>query len=87
MAKPQYRSKHQAERKKWKRLVDAGDASCCLCGQWLPPGAAFDLDHEPGTLTYRGVAHAHCNRSDGAKRGNRDRAQGSHPTPRRSWIV
>ena len=34
---------------------------------------ALDLDHRPGTDQYRGLAHAHCNRSDGAKRGNQQR--------------
>ena len=74
MANP-YGARHQAERRKWKRIVDAGQASCCLCGQWIEPGAAWDLDHLPGTTEYRGAACAACNRQDGARRGNQMRSE------------
>jgi hypothetical protein len=75
MARPQYGARHKAERAKWKRLVDAGQATCCLCGKWLQPGQPFDLDHVPGTDQYRGAACQACNRRDGAVRGNRGRGR------------
>ena len=81
MAKPQYGPAHRAERLKWKRVVDAGQAVCCLCGKWLPPGEPFDLDHLPGSADqYRGVACTYCNRADGGKRRHVD-AKG------RRWIL
>jgi hypothetical protein len=47
---------------------------CVFCGRVIPPGAPFDLDHQPGTTDrYRGVACPSCNRADGARRGNRAR--------------
>jgi len=69
--KPQYGAAHQRERAKWKRIVDTGQATCCLCGKWIPPGAAWDLDHLPGTDQYRGAACQRCNRADGGKRRHR----------------
>lgn len=86
MPKPQYGTKHQAERLKWKRVVDAGQASCCLCGEWITPGQPWDLDHLPGTDEYRGAACRRCNRSDGATRGNRARGAQS-PTSGRRWVL
>jgi hypothetical protein len=71
MADPKYGYRHQQERLKWKRIVDQGDAVCCLCGRPLPPGAAFHLDHLPGTDQYRGVACPKCNTADGGRRRHR----------------
>lgn len=68
-----YGAEHQRERKKWRAIVDAGRAYCCLCGAWLEPGSAFDLDHTPDRTGYRGAACPSCNRSDGAKRSRRSR--------------
>ena len=73
MTKPQYGAAHRKARAQWKRIVDAGEATCCLCGRWIEPGAAWDLDHVPHTDQYRGAACARCNRSEGATRGNRMR--------------
>lgn len=42
---------------------------CCLCGRLMLPGQPLDLDHAPDGRSYRGVAHRHCNRSDGARKG------------------
>jgi hypothetical protein len=53
---------------------------CCRCNQPMLPGQPLDLDHSDADPTrYRGVAHAHCNRSAGATKGNRQRT-----TPRRT---
>jgi len=74
MPKPQYGAAHARERKKWRKLVDQGGVACCLCGRAIAPGSPFDLDHEPNTTNYRGAACPTCNRSDGARRGNLQRA-------------
>ncbi|MGZ4573385.1 MAG: endonuclease domain-containing protein [Mycobacteriaceae bacterium] len=43
---------------------------CCLCGQPMyPPTRDLHADHDPATGGYRGLAHAQCNVSDGARRG------------------
>lgn len=80
MAKAKYGPAHQRERAKWKQVVDAGEANCCLCGKWIAPGSLWDLDHLPGTGLYRGAACRGCNRSDGAARGNRARVK-------RRWVL
>lgn len=77
MSKPQYGPAHRKERARWAAIVNAGQADCCLCGRWIEPGAAWDLDHLPGTTDYRGAACARCNRSEGASRGNRMRGRGT----------
>jgi hypothetical protein len=80
-----YGARHQAERKRWAALVKAGQATCCLCFNPIPPDAPWDLDHTPDRTAYRGVACQSCNRSDGASRGNRMRGR-QGPPPRR-WIL
>jgi hypothetical protein len=54
---------------------------CHLCGLPMSRDQALDLDHDPGTTTYRGLAHAHCNRADGGRRGNRMRGALRHGYP------
>jgi hypothetical protein len=68
-----YGKEHRIVRDRWKKLVDAGQADCCLCGYWIEPGSAWHLDHTEDRSGYRGAAHAACNTSDGARRGNRER--------------
>ena len=41
---------------------------CHFCRLPMLPGQPLDLDHAPDGLTYRGVAHRHCNRADGARK-------------------
>jgi hypothetical protein len=68
-AAPIYRT--TAHRRARAALIAAftpGDA-CCLCGQPMyPPTRQLHADHEPGTLAYRGLAHAQCNVEDAARR-------------------
>ena len=57
---------------------------CSKCGALVHPWQRWDVDHlidrhrapgrtwDPSNLA---VAHAHCNRSDGAAKGNRRRAR------------
>ena len=64
---------HFGLRARWRPIVNGGGATCCLCHEPIVPGTPWDLDHTPDRRGYRGVAHAHCNRSDGALRGNAKR--------------
>lgn len=64
-----YGAAHQRERANWKPSVETGEVECALCGDLIEPGSEWHLDHTPDRQRYRGPAHAHCNRTDGAKRG------------------
>ncbi len=72
MTKPKYAGKH-------RRLSEllrsqAYGRPCVRCGLPMLPGQKLDLDHDDDNAArYRGVAHAHCNRSAGATKGNRAR--------------
>lgn len=82
-----YGTAHQQERRKWKPIVEAGEATCCLCHYPIDPGTPWHLDHTPDRSAYRGVAHAACNVRDGAKRANwrsRQRGAGSWTQTRRA---
>jgi hypothetical protein len=50
---------------------------CVRCGRPMLPGQEIHLDHLDGggPGDYRGWAHAHCNTSAGASKGNRMRGQ------------
>lgn len=79
MSKPQYRYRHQQERKRWAREVEAGTAYCWRCGIWLPPGQPWDLGHDDRDPTvYRGPECRPCNRGTAAVRGNKARARQRH---------
>lgn len=66
-----YGSEHQSIR---RALLDAAYGQPCHhCGIPMLKGQQLDLDHTADRSAYRGFAHAHCNRSEGAKRGNRQR--------------
>jgi hypothetical protein len=80
MTAAKYRTKaHRDQRKRWASVVARGDGWCvepvCLMRtRWIEPGSAWDVPHEADGVTYRdGPAHARCNRSEGATRGNRMR--------------
>jgi hypothetical protein len=58
--------KHQQERARVKRLVDAGMARCSRCGHRIASGSRWHLDHQDHPLAhqlglYRGPSHPHCN--------------------------
>ena len=69
-AKRGYGAEHRRVREQWAaRLQRDGGATCCICGHWIDVDESWHLDHTPERDGYRGVAHATCNKRDGAKRG------------------
>lgn len=71
-------------------LIDQGMAQCAHCHTAVLPGQAWDVDHRieqdraPHLIhdpaNWR-IAHRHCNRSAGARYGNRKRARMRPPIP------
>src|SRR5262245_60679877 len=55
-------------------MLDMEGKPCVRCGRPLRRGDAVDLDHRDDGRGYLGLAHAHCNRSAGATRGNQLRS-------------
>jgi hypothetical protein len=53
---------HQQERKRWKPVVEAGQAVCARCNEPIAPDAKWDLDHTDDRQAYRGPSHRACNR-------------------------
>lgn len=54
--------------------LDRGEIlTCHFCGGPISKRTVWHLDHTPDRNGYRGPAHAHCNTSDGATRGNQQR--------------
>jgi hypothetical protein len=89
-----YGAEHQAEKERWRPIVDAGEAYCAevVCleerdgrSRWLEPGTPWHLAHADGQQGYRGAAHERCNTSEGARRGNAARGQSDEPTPTLWW--
>lgn len=75
MAKPKYNGRHQRLKEQWRPIVDRGEAHCtepiCLMPtRHIHPGTPWDLAHGDTQDTYRGPAHATCNRSEGGRRGH-----------------
>jgi hypothetical protein len=59
-----------------------------LCPGLMLPGQDLDLDHTDDRTSYRGMAHASCNRRAGGRKGNAWRARESDPEDpcvSRSW--
>lgn len=76
MPKPQYGWEHQKIRAKWAPVVARGEGWCaevvCLkASRHIEPGEPWHLAHTPDCTDYLGPAHAECNTSEGATRGNR----------------
>lgn len=65
---PSYGWRHQQLRK--QLLPSAYGKTCHFCGKPMLPGQPLDLDHTDDGSSYRGMAHASCNRADGARKTN-----------------
>lgn len=68
-----YGSSHQAERKRWEPLVQAGGIVCRRCDQPIEPAAPWDLGHNDERTAWTGPEHQACNRAAGARAGNANR--------------
>ena len=70
-----YDAEHRRLRERWRRVVEAGDASCARCGRPISPDALFDLGHDDvlrdGSVW--GVEHRRCNRGAPSRRRARVR--------------
>ena len=61
-----YGYQHQQLRR--RLLPGAVGSLCSRCGKVILRGDAVELDHKEGTVdSYRGFAHAACNRSAGGR--------------------
>lgn len=78
-----YGWQHQQLRK--QLLPHAYGTTCHLCGHTMHPGQPLDLDHTEDGTAYRGMTHAHCNRSDGGRRGNATTRQPNQLNTTRTW--
>jgi hypothetical protein len=95
MAKPSttakgYGASHQALRKRWKPVVEAGLVRCARCGKLIPAGARWELGHVDGSqkMAYSGPEHFLCNRSAGGKKGaaiTNSLRTAQAPTGKRPW--
>ena len=86
-----YGHHHRAERERRLTLYRPGDP-CAHCGQpitaWPLELARqlIDLPHTTDRTGYLpGLAHRHCNRGDGAARGNRQRGRIRQWQTARQW--
>jgi hypothetical protein len=68
-----YGWKHQQERARWQRIIDAGNGRCWRCGKRIPPRtpSAWDLGHHDHDRSITiGPECRSENRSVGARKGN-----------------
>lgn len=90
-----YGGDFQRQRAQWRPVVDSGGAFChaaiCLmASRHITPGTPWDLGHTPDRSRITGPEHRRCNRSEGARRGNRmrgARSRSRRPVAVRSEIV
>lgn len=69
-----YGAAHQAERKRWAKIIDTTGHQCWRCRRMILPGMAWDLGHHDHDRTrYMGPEHRSCNRSAGARKRNTKR--------------
>lgn len=60
-----YGASHQRMRKKYRPLVESGQAVCARCGEPIAPTDLWELDHAEDRSTYLGPSHRACNRRAG----------------------
>ena len=89
MAAEAYGSRHKAERRRWVPVIAAGQGWCreLICiepSRFIAPDTPWDLAHADTADTYRGPAHATCNRAEGGRRAGRNRPGRREP---RRWAL
>lgn len=85
-----YGSEHQRERRKWKPIVESGQAvchatTCVMHSRIIEPDAEWDLGHTEDRSAWTGPEHRRCNRREGARRGNASRGQADGPKVTLWW--
>lgn len=80
MAGPQHRTREHREArasltKQMQRdgYLDCVEPVCLMESRIIWVGEAWDVAHDPSGTVITGAAHARCNRSEGATRGNKMR--------------
>lgn len=68
-----YGYRHRQLRRAWAPVVATGLVTCSRCPHRIAPHDRWDLDHTEDRSSYRGPAHASCNRAAGAAKTNRRR--------------
>jgi hypothetical protein len=62
-----YGWKHQQQRARWQKIVDAGGVRCARCKRPIIPGQPWDLGHvDTDRSLYAGPEHRRCNRATAA---------------------
>lgn len=69
-----YDSAHQAERRRWERIIQLQPVQCqsvaCLRpGVLIAAGDEWDLGHTVDRTAWTGPEHPDCNRAEGGRRG------------------
>lgn len=80
-----YGQAHQAERKRWAPIVQAGNAVCARCQKPLAPDEPYDLGHSDDRTAYNGPEHVTCNRSAGGRNGAKAANAKRQTTTREPW--
>ena len=62
-----YDARHDAERKRWAKVIARVPVPCARCGQPITAGMAWHLDHTDDRAGYLGPSCAPCNLSAGGK--------------------
>lgn len=62
-----YGRQHQAERRRWRAIIDSTGATCARCGAPLRRGDAFHLDHTADRRGWLGPSCPKCNLSAAGK--------------------
>lgn len=81
-----YGTQHQRLRAAWQARINREGTTCVRCGGRIPAGSRkWDLGHTADRTGYTGPEHVRCNRSEGASRGNKQRATPPPRVAQRDW--
>lgn len=68
-----YDARHEAERAKWKPVVEAGQAICAKCRKPIAADADWHMGHSDDRRFWTGPEHAFCNLSAAGRASHRGR--------------